>query len=129
LLSVAAVLDSLQETVGLPCAKAHGKGRYAHGKAFAVCRTRQTTHGIQASAKTVFAVCHISGTRQTFCRVQISAHGKKMASSKGDVEVGFPCAYGPACPKNVDNSKYIRLYICKFLHISIRIYFERETPN
>ena len=32
-------------------------------------------------------------------------------------------------PKNVDNSKQIRLSICKELHISSRISFERETPN
>jgi len=33
------------------------------------------------------------------------------------------------CPNNVDNSKQIRPYICKDLHISNRICFERETPN
>ena len=33
------------------------------------------------------------------------------------------------CPKNMDNSKQIRLSICKELHISNRISFERETPN
>jgi hypothetical protein len=34
-----------------------------------------------------------------------------------------------AVQKNVDNSKQIRLSICKDLHTSNRIYFERETPN
>ena len=29
----------------------------------------------------------------------------------------------------MDNSKQIQSYICKDLHIAIRISFERETPN
>jgi hypothetical protein len=33
------------------------------------------------------------------------------------------------CPKYVDNTKDIRSQICKDLHISDRISFERETPN
>ena len=41
---------ALRETAALPCAKAHGKSLYAHGKGFAVCRTRQRAHGIQTSA-------------------------------------------------------------------------------
>ena len=49
--------------------KTHGKGLFAHGKAFAVCYTRQTAHGKQASVKRYFAVCHLSGTRQIVCRV------------------------------------------------------------
>ena len=36
---------SLRENATLPCAKAHGKSPYAHGKAFAVCRVRRLTHG------------------------------------------------------------------------------------
>jgi len=36
--------------------KAHGKGRKTHSKRFAVCNTRQNTHGIQLSAKDPFAV-------------------------------------------------------------------------
>ena len=49
--------------------KTHGKGLFAHGKAFAVCCTRQTAHGKQASIKRSFAVCHLSSTRQIVCRV------------------------------------------------------------
>ena len=49
--------------------EAHGKGYFAHGKAFAVCNTRQSAHGIQTSAKSHFAVCFFSGTRQRLCRV------------------------------------------------------------
>ena len=33
------------------------------------------------------------------------------------------------CLKYVDNPKEIRLQICKDLHTSDRISFERETPN
>ena len=33
------------------------------------------------------------------------------------------------CPKYVDNPKEIRSQICKDLHTSDRISFERETPN
>ena len=55
---------------------AHGKAPKAHGKPFAVCRTRQSAHGNQASAKPAFAVCYISGTRQRVCRVPLSTHGK-----------------------------------------------------
>jgi len=50
--------------------------RVAHGKPFAVCRTRQSAHGNQASAKPAFAVCYISGTRPRVCRVPLSTHGK-----------------------------------------------------
>ena len=52
---------------------------------FAVCQstrqspicTRQRAHGIQTSAKASFAVCHLSGTRQSLCRVPKLTHGKK----------------------------------------------------
>ena len=49
--------------------KTHGKGLFAHGKAFAVCCTRHTAHGKQESAKRSFAVCHLLGTRKIVCRV------------------------------------------------------------
>ena len=47
----------LRETAALPCAKAHGKALYAHGKGSAVCRTQQRAYDIQTSAKASFAVC------------------------------------------------------------------------
>jgi len=68
---------SLQEIADLTCAKAHHKTLYAHGKGFAVCRTRQRAHGIQTSAKTLFAVCHLSGTRQSLCRAKTDPRQKK----------------------------------------------------
>ena len=38
--------------------------------------------------------------------------------------------YAPlGCPNDVDNSKHIRFYICKELHISNRISFEREMTK
>jgi hypothetical protein len=40
-----------------------------------------------------------------------------------------PIYASSGCPKNVDNSKQIRSKICKDLHISKRISFERETTN
>ena len=49
--------------------KTHGKGLFANGKVFAMCCTRQTAHGKQASVNRFFAVCHLSGTRQIVCRV------------------------------------------------------------
>ena len=33
------------------------------------------------------------------------------------------------CPNDMDNSKQIRIYICKDLHIPYRISFERETTK
>jgi len=63
---------------------AHGKAPKAHGKPFAVCRTRQSAHGNQGSAKPAFAVCYISGTRQRVCRVQLSTHGKKKLPPRND---------------------------------------------
>ena len=72
---------------------AHGKAPKAHGKPFAVCRTRQSTHGNQGSAKPAFAVCYISGTRQMICRVQLSTHGKKKSPPRNDdVARPLPCA-------------------------------------
>ena len=73
----------------MPCAKAHGKALYAHGKGFAVCRTRQIAHGIQTSAKASFAVCHLSGTRQSLCRVPKLTHGKKAENLGSDVAAAF----------------------------------------
>ena len=40
-----------------------------------------------------------------------------------------PIYTSSGCPNNVDNSKQILPQICKDLHISNRICFERETPN
>ena len=40
-----------------------------------------------------------------------------------------PSTQPRAVQKNVDNSKHIRLSICKDLHTSNRMYFEQETPN
>ena len=38
--------------------------------------------------------------------------------------------YAPlGCPNDVDNSKHIRFHICKELHISNHISFERETTK
>ena len=72
---------------------AHGKAPKAHGKPFAVCRTRQSAHGNQGSAKPSFAVCYISGTRQRVCRVQLSTHGKKKLPPRNDdVARPLPCA-------------------------------------
>ena len=49
---------------------------------FAVCRTRQSAHDNQGSAKPAFAVCYISGTQQRVCRVQLSTHGKKKVATQ-----------------------------------------------
>ena len=68
--------SSLRDTGCLPCAKAHGKGPDTHGKVFAVCNTRQIAHGIDRPANRTFAVCPLSGTRQTLCRVSFPVHGK-----------------------------------------------------
>ena len=54
----------------------HGKAPKTHGKRFAVCRTRQRARGKQPSAKSPFAVCNISGTRQRLCRVPWLTHSK-----------------------------------------------------
>jgi len=67
---------SLRETPLCRVPGAHGKAPKAHGKPFAVCRTRQSAHGNQASAKPAFAVCYTSGTRQRVCCVPLSTHGK-----------------------------------------------------
>ena len=73
--------------------RAHGKAPKAHGKPFAVCRTRQSAHGNQGSAKPAFAVCYISGTRQRVCRVQLWTHGKKKLPPRNDdVAKPLPCA-------------------------------------
>ena len=56
--------------------KTHGKARKTHSKGFAVGRTRQKAHGKQPSAKAAFAVCNISSTRQSLCRVPNLTHGK-----------------------------------------------------
>ena len=73
-------VSSLKFTTGDPplcrVPGAHGKAPKAHGKPFAVCRTRQSAHGNQGSAKPSFAVCYISGTRQRVCRVPLSTHDK-----------------------------------------------------
>ena len=50
---------------------------------FAVCRTRKRAHGIQTSAKATFAVCHLSGTRQSLCRVPKLTHDKKKSRKPG----------------------------------------------
>ena len=68
---------------------AHGKAPKAHGKPFAVCRTRQSAHGNQASAKPAFAVCYISGTRQRVCRVPLSTHGKIKQPARNDDVVKY----------------------------------------
>ena len=61
---------------------AHGKGYFPHGKIFAVCCSRQTTHGKQTSAKGTFAECFSSRTRQKFCRVLKLALGKHFPKTK-----------------------------------------------
>ena len=55
----------------------------AHGKRFAVCSTRQSHHGNQASAKGFFAVGSLSGTLQRICHVQNATLGKKKAGDGG----------------------------------------------
>ena len=90
-------VSSLKFTTGDPplcrVPGAHGKAPKAHGKSFAVCRTRQSAHGNQGSAKPAFAVCYISGTRQRVCRVQLSTHGKKKSPPRNDdVARPLPCA-------------------------------------
>ena len=54
-------VQSLRDTDTLPCAKG----------------TRQGHHGNQASAKDLFDVGFLSGTRQRLCRVQNATLGKK----------------------------------------------------
>ena len=68
----------IQITTGDAPFAGHGKALKAHGKGFAVCRTRQRAHGKQASAKPAFAVCNFSGTRQ-----------KPLPSAKGDPRQNF----------------------------------------
>ena len=53
---------------------------------------------------------------------------KLCLGSEQTMETNTICA-SSGCPKNVDNSKQIRLLICKDLHVSNCISFERETPN
>ena len=58
-------------------------------------------HGNQASAKPAFAVCFISGTRQSLCRVHIPTNGKnKGRDRKGDVVQDFAM-----CPADVAHGK------------------------
>ena len=47
------------------------------GKLFAECNTRWTALAINSSGKANFAECHLSGTRQPFCRVQFSSRRKE----------------------------------------------------
>ena len=61
-----------------PCSKGHTVKlqKTTANPGFAVCRIRQSAHGNQTSAKSVFAVCYISGTRQRVCHVTFSTYGK-----------------------------------------------------
>ena len=76
------LVATLRETPPCRVPGPHGKAPKAHGKSFAVCRTRQSAHGNQGSAKPAFAVCYISGTRQRVCRVPLSTHGKKKVATQ-----------------------------------------------
>jgi len=84
----------IQITTGDAPFAGHGKALKAHGKGFAVCRTRQRAHGKQASAKPAFAVCNFSGTRQSLCRVPRVTHGKiSRATGRMTWQGSLPCAF------------------------------------
>ena len=68
--------------------RAHGKDWFTLSKVFVECNTRQTAHGIQRPTKSLFAVCYISDTRQTLCRVLFWAHGKIKCSARNPIEKG-----------------------------------------
>ena len=89
---------TLRDCACLPCARGkHGKGRFPLGKVFAECNTRQTAHGIQRPAKSLFVVCYILGTRQTFCRVLFWAHGKIKYDARNPLKRAFAvCRNGVA---------------------------------
>ena len=77
--------QSLRETPCLPCA--------VHGKGFAVCRTRQRAYSKQPSAKAAFAVCNISSTRQSLCRMPNLTHGKLLGTTATMTwQSPLPCA-------------------------------------
>ena len=52
----------------------------ALGKSFAECRTRQRALGKEFVGKEFFAECHLSGTRQSLCRVPCQ-HSAKLTST------------------------------------------------
>ena len=70
---------TLRDCACLPCAR---------GTRQRPVYTRQTTHGIQRPAKSLFAVCYILGTRQTFCRVLFWAHGKIKYDARNPAKKG-----------------------------------------
>ena len=55
-----------------------GKIHKTLGKLFAECNTRRIALAINSSGKANFVECHLSGTRQTFCRVQFGSRRKEM---------------------------------------------------
>ena len=67
--------------------------RKTHGKGFAVGRTWQRAHGKRPSAKTAFAVCNISSTRQSLCHVPNLTHGKLLGTTATMMwQSPLPCA-------------------------------------
>jgi len=57
-----------------------GKARFTLGKGFAEGRTRQRALGKEFVGKEFFAECHLSGTRQSLCRVPCQ-HSAKLTST------------------------------------------------
>ena len=57
-----------------------GKARFTLGKGFAECRTRQRALAKEFVGKEFFAECHLSGTRQSLCRVPCQ-HSAKLTST------------------------------------------------
>ena len=57
--------------------KTLGKIHKTLGKLFAECNTRRIALAINSSGKANFAECHLSGTRQIFCRVQFGSRRKE----------------------------------------------------
>ena len=53
------------------------------GKVFAECNTRQTTLGKESHGNADFAECHITGTRQTICRVPWHSVNKPRGATPG----------------------------------------------
>ena len=54
-----------------------GKRQKTLGKLFAECNTRRIALAINSAGKANFAECHLSGTRQSFCRVQFGSRRKE----------------------------------------------------
>jgi hypothetical protein len=61
---------------------AHNKDPKAHGKAFVVCRPQQSAHDKYRPTKSMFVMCFLLGTQQTFV-VRLGVLLGKRKSSDG----------------------------------------------